>query len=219
MFLKKQRYVFFDVSDMFIQWVGRLFLTIIMHNVWIACDFFILRKFMLQYINNKIMGKIELLLLMLLSFLFISCDKEVDPGKVIIEHMITVALVDKEGNELLNVENENAYDPAKIRIYKVQDGKETLYADGTQDLVFGVNFLGEDVATGHYYTNLIVVYTDIIQDNHSTVIVKWNEQVADTVVCEVDPSWYDNIRKVYINGELLWDRNKSKDGPIFTLVK
>ena len=34
---------------------------------------------MLQYINNKIMGKIELLLLMLLSFLFISCDKEVDP--------------------------------------------------------------------------------------------------------------------------------------------
>ena len=91
------------------------------------------------------MGKIELLLLMLLSFLFISCDKEVAPGKVIIEHMITVALVDKEGNELLNVENENAYDPAKIRIYKVQDGKETLYADGTQDLVFGVNFLGEDV--------------------------------------------------------------------------
>lgn len=165
------------------------------------------------------MGKIELLLLMLLSFLFISCDKEVDPGKVIIEHMITVALVDKEGNELLNVENENAYDPAKIRIYKVQDGKETLYADGTQDLVFGVNFLGEDVATGHYYTNLIVVYTDIIQDNHSTVIVKWNEQEADTVVCEVDPSWCDNIRKVYINGELLWDRNKSKDGPIFTLVK
>lgn len=165
------------------------------------------------------MGKIELLLLMLLSFLFISCDKEVAPGKVIIEHMITVALVDKEGNELLNVENENAYDPAKIRIYKVQDGEETLYADGTQDLVFGVNFLGEDVATGHYYTNLIVVYTDIIQDNHSTVIVKWNEQEADTVVCEVDPSWYDNIRKVYINGELLWDRNKSKDGPIFTLVK
>ena len=211
---------FFDVSDMFFQWVGRLFLTIILHNVWIACDFFfILRKFMLQYINNKIMGKIELLLLMLLSFLFISCDKEVAPGKVIIEHMITVALVDKEGNELLNVENENAYDPAKIRIYKVQDGKETLYADGTQDLVFGVNFLGEDVATGHYYTNLIVVYTDIIQDNHSTVIVKWNEQEADTVVCEVDPSWYDNIRKVYINGELLWDRNKSKDGPIFTLVK
>ena len=51
------------------------------------------------------MGKIELLLLMLLSFLFISCDKEVAPGKVIIEHMITVALVDKEGNELLNVEN------------------------------------------------------------------------------------------------------------------
>lgn len=94
-----------------------------------------------------------------------------------------------------------------------------MYADGTQDLVFGVNFLGEDVATGHYYTNLIVVYTDIIQDNHSTVIVKWNEQEADTVVCEVDPSWYDNIRKVYINGELLWDRNKSKDGPIFTLVK
>lgn len=211
---------FFDVSDMFFQWVGRLFLTIILHNVWIACDFFfILRKFMLQYINNKIMGKIELLLLMLLSFLFISCDKEVAPGKVIIEHMITVALVDKDGNELLNVENENAYDPAKIRIYKVQDGKETLYADGTQDLVFGVNFLGEDVATGHYYTNLIVVYTDIIQDNHSTVIVKWNEQEADTVVCEVDPSWYDNIRKVYINGELLWDRNKSKDGPIFTLVK
>lgn len=198
---------------------GGFFLTIILHNDWIACDFFILRKFMLQYINNKIMGKIELLLLMLLSFLFISCDKEVAPGKVIIEHMITVALVDKEGNELLNVENENAYDPAKIRIYKVQDGKETLYADGTQDLVFGVNFLGEDVATGHYYTNLIVVYTDIIQDNHSTVIVKWNEQEADTVVCEVDPSWYDNIRKVYINGELLWDRNKSKDGPIFTLVK
>ncbi len=44
MFLKKQRYVFFDVSDMFFQWVGRLFLTIILHNVWIACDFFYIAK-------------------------------------------------------------------------------------------------------------------------------------------------------------------------------
>lgn len=69
------------------------------------------------------MGKIELLLLMLLSFLFISCDKEVAPGKVIIEHMITVALVDKEGNELLNVENENAYDPAKYVFIKSKMGK------------------------------------------------------------------------------------------------
>ena len=44
MFLKKQRYVFFDVSDMFFQWVERLFLTIILHNVWIACDFFYIAK-------------------------------------------------------------------------------------------------------------------------------------------------------------------------------
>lgn len=35
---------FFDVSDMFFQWVGRLFLTIILHNVWIACDFFYIAK-------------------------------------------------------------------------------------------------------------------------------------------------------------------------------
>ena len=35
MFLKKQRYVFFDVSDMFFQWVGRLFYS---KRDLIVCD-------------------------------------------------------------------------------------------------------------------------------------------------------------------------------------
>ena len=35
MFLKKQRYVFFDVSDMFFQWVGRFFYS---KRDLIVCD-------------------------------------------------------------------------------------------------------------------------------------------------------------------------------------
>lgn len=151
--------------------------------------------------------------LFLLLFLlpFISCDDESSNG-VNIRHHIDVMVVDKDGNDLLDPDTKGAYEPDEIRIYKVINGKETLYVDGTKDSPYGVSY-NYDYKTEEWepglpetcYVSLLVSFYDIIENNHTTAIVKWNAVEADTVTCEIDPEWNNNIKKIYVNGELKWD--------------
>ncbi len=159
---------------------------------------------------------------LLLALPFSSCkdddDDDIIVNGVVLEHSVDVILIDEDGNDLLDSRIEGAYDPNEIRIYKVVDGEEKLYRQGNLDAPYGVGFadkqeweaLGEDIPP-YSYVDLLVTFYDIIENNHSTVIVKWNAAEADTITCEVNPDWYNNINKIYVNGELKWERYKMGD--------
>lgn len=176
------------------------------------------------------MKRFLLSLLLFLPLIACSDDDEPTPG-VVLQHSVQVVLTDEEGNDLLDMRNEGSYDPEEIRIYKVINGEEELYVDGSMDAPYGVIFANKQEWVGMEgtpdvsYVDLLVMLPETIVDNRTTVVVKWNETESDTFVCEIDPEWNNNIRKVYVNGELKWDEHtlspiyNDYGSPAISLVK
>lgn len=66
----------------------------------------------------------------LCMLLLVACKDEVD-GPIILIHSFDVALVDKLGNDLLDPNVDNHYEPERIRIYKiVANVEDEIHGDG-----------------------------------------------------------------------------------------
>lgn len=141
-----------------------------------------------------------------LTLPFSSCnDDELAPGKLRQPRTaLSVVLLNKDGDDLLDPET-GIYDAEDIKVYYPIDGKEVLRAN--PDGVYLYKGCPNDgiYSDSIYYVTLSVIDDRTLVDNHTTAIVKWNKTEADTVVCEVNPDYFDEPLKVYINGELVWD--------------
>lgn len=52
---------------------------------------------------------------------------------------------------------------------------------------------------------LWIAFTGLcIVNGQSRIVVKWNEAEQDTIVCDIDPDWCNNIRSVYVYGVCKW---------------
>ena len=148
----------------------------------------------------------------LCMLLLVACKDEVD-GPIILIHSFDVALVDKLGNDLLDPNVDNHYEPERIRIYKiVANVEDEIHGDGLSYVPDGACFVPveeqkEAISNGCQQAFLIsisAVYEDAIVNGQSRIVVKWNEAEQDTIVCDIDPDWCNNIRSVYVNGVCKW---------------
>ena len=73
--------------------------------------------------------------------LLVACKDEVD-GPIILIHSFDVALVDKLGNDLLDPNVDNHYEPERIRIYKiVANVEDEIHGDGLSYVPDGACFV------------------------------------------------------------------------------
>lgn len=148
----------------------------------------------------------SLFILLCSSFFFFSCKEEIDGPNRPPELKLSVYLLDKDGNDLLNSETVGAYNADEVRIYYVINGEEVLKAnpDGVE-LGFAEAGVSEEYPDSIYFLNLEIIDPTAIVDNRITSILKWNNTEADTIVCVTNPDYFDEILKVYVNGEFKWD--------------
>ena len=127
---------------------------------------------------NTFIRMIGVAVLPLVSLL--SCDDEPVPGPRPAHQTVDVMLQDENGRDLLDQEQPDAYNPDDIQLYFLIDNQEVLMAN--------VPYIGDPSGNGR-----------------TTAIVKWNKTDADTIVCEVNPDYLNEIEKIYLNGEFVWD--------------
>ncbi|MDD3004442.1 hypothetical protein [Flavobacterium sp.] len=138
-------------------------------------------------------------------FIFIvSCSSDETKNAVLIATSIDVSITNEAGQDLLNSQNENSYNPQDIKIYYIDNfNAEILFDRPLWDYSKGF-FIYErpnDKFAIRIFTN------DIIESEIRTTLIKWNNTETDTIKCEIERegNYYTAVTKVWYNGILKYD--------------
>lgn len=153
------------------------------------------------------------ILLMLMTF-FLSCDNENKKEGFVIDTVVQMTLKNKNGEDLLNPNTVGTFNTDKIKIYYVdKQGKPQVYYESNLDNPKGYFiFKSENEYKIQIFTN-----TDSSISNPITII-KWNEEVSDTLKCEIQKEPNREIcTKVWVNDLLMYsDYSKER---IINIIK
>jgi hypothetical protein len=150
---------------------------------------------------------VSILLVLLIS----SCKENEQPQFFTVDMMAFITVVDKQGNNLLDPNQEGAYDPRDIKIFYERDGNMEEFYEARLDMPR--NFRIDPPEFDRDYIMALVL------DSEKTVIQR-NETEADTIQAEI----HDNassviVQKVYYMGELKWDGETATRGRGFAIIK
>jgi len=144
--------------------------------------------------------------------LFISsCSQEGQPQFATVDMMAFITVVDEQGNNLLDPNQEGAFDPKDIKIFYERNGKMEEFYESHLDM--RRNFRIDPPEFDRDYIMALVL-------NSKKTVIQWNEMEADTIQAEISDNGASIIvRKVYHNGELKWNGETAKTGRGFTIIK
>lgn len=128
-----------------------------------------------------------------------SCSKDEVPGSAAsFDTLIFITILDKQGNNLLDPNQEGYYDPRHIKIFYDRNGRMEEFYEGHLDMPR--NFRIDAPEFERDYVMALVL------DSEKTII-RWNEHESDTIQAEFHKTDFPSIRvtKVYFNSELKWD--------------
>jgi len=154
-------------------------------------------------------------LISIFSILFLliasSCNENEQPQFFNVDMMAFITVVDRQGNNLLDPNQEGAYDPKEIKIFYERNGNMEEFYEGHLDMPR--NFRIDPPEFERDYIMALVL------DSEKTII-QWNEAEADTIQAEIhDDGAIVIVRKVYYLGELKWDAETATKGRGFTIIK
>lgn len=158
----------------------------------------------------------SILYLFLVFFVFNACnsndeDKRVG-GDVSIDKCIYAIVKDKDGNDLFDPSVDGSINPTESRLYAVVNGEEQICYGNNDNAPYCVNIGNEKYDGAHFVALYLANHP---KDGVSEEIIKWNEILTDTIECKLDIN--NNIKKVYVNGELVFDQNSTNaDGRYIT---
>lgn len=149
-------------------------------------------------------------------FLFSACDSKDEEksvgGDPLIDKCVYAIVKDSNGNDLFDPSVDGYINPTNSRLYAVVNGEEQI-CYGKNDLApYCVNLSDEKYNDRHFATIYLVNHPE---NGTSEEIIKWTETLTDTIVCKLDVN--NNIQKVYVNGELAFDKSiANSDGRYIT---
>lgn len=133
--------------------------------------------------------------LFILAILSASCKENEQPHFVNIDRMAFITVVDEQGNNLLDPNQDGAFDPKDIKIFYERDGEMEEFYEGHLDMPR--NFRIDPPEFGSDYLIALVL------DSEKTVI-QWNEAEADTIQAEIhDAGASIMVQKVFYQGQLM----------------
>ncbi|WP_075349783.1 hypothetical protein [Algoriphagus marinus] len=145
--------------------------------------------------------------LVLISF---SCKENEQPQFATVDMMAFITVLDEQGNNLLDPNQEGAYYPKDIKIFYERDGKMVEFYEGY--LTMPRNFRIDPPEFGSDYLLALAL------DSEKTVI-QWNEAEADTIIAEIqDNASSVIVQKVYYQGQLMHELPTTKRRG-FTIIK
>jgi len=140
-----------------------------------------------------------------------SCKENEQPQFATVDMMAFITILDEQGNNLLDPNQEGAYDPKDIKIFYERDGKMVEFYEGY--LTMPRNFRIDPPEFGSDYLLALVL------DSEKTII-KWNENESDTILAEFLNNEIQSliVTKVYYQGQLMHELPTTKRRG-FTIVK
>jgi len=138
-------------------------------------------------------------LMLISAMIFLSCQEEKNSTNI--DTHIEIAVVDKNGNDLLNPSAENSFKEENIKIYYLINGvvEEVFYPNLDYPRCFRIY-----ERDGIYRMRLSPNGNE--KDEFPVTYIKWNETDTDTVKCNFSRG--DNsliCTKVWYNGVLMWE--------------
>lgn len=123
---------------------------------------------------------------------------------------IDIAFKDKDGNNLLDFNNENHFEAKDITVYNMVNG-EKIKVDNPRIDHPNNQFIYKDEATK---TNLLRVFLEA-----EFILLQLNATTTDTIKCTLKKSKGNtHIEKVWYNGKLKWTYGK-ESSQVITIVK
>jgi len=123
---------------------------------------------------------------------------------------IDIAFKDKDGNNLLDFNNENHFEAKDITVYNMVNG-EKIKVDKPRIDHPNNQFIYKDEATK---TNLLRVFLEA-----EFILLQLNATTTDTIKCTLKKSKGNtHIEKVWYNGKLKWTYGK-ESSQVITIVK
>ncbi|EKB48732.1 hypothetical protein [Cecembia lonarensis] len=154
---------------------------------------------------------------LVLLFLFSACSNEEQMptiGGFTLDRVLTLKILDEEGNDLLDPDHERYLDPSKIKVFYERDGRMVEFIQSHLDMPR--NFR---VDPPHEFQDTYLMF--LVLDSEKTVI-QWNENESDTIRAEFfkysGRDFLLKVTKVFFNGELKWDV-ESKSRRKVTIIK
>jgi hypothetical protein len=160
-----------------------------------------------------------ILFILIIAFILSGCHRGYVPMP---DNNVLISVIDKDGVDLLNPQNENAIENIYLNIYHEKDGELVRQRNNTSDfnqrgyeLIYPGYFLPETY-DGNYRIS-ILPSTDK-QNSKSLTVIEWGSGGhRDSLTCEFRRN-SSVITKLYYNGELKWSESDHTER-YFTIVR
>jgi hypothetical protein len=156
---------------------------------------------------KNLIGVFSIFLVLLIS----SCSQEEQPQFATVDLMAFITVLDEQGNNLLDPNQEGAYDPKDIKIFYERNGKLEEFYQGHLDMPR--NFRIDPPEFGSDYLLALVLESE-------KTIIKWNETESDTILAEFLNKEIQSltVTKVYYQRQLMHELPTTKRRE-FTIIK
>jgi hypothetical protein len=156
-----------------------------------------------------------------------SCSEENISEGYSISTAVKISVVDQQGSDLLDPDNENNLKSENIKIFHMIDGELTEFSEGYLDYPKGFLIYNPyDLGFNEQYLFCLLATdasasTGELESLLPVTYIQWNETDMDTVKCQYYQT--DNIlecTKVWFNGVLVWTSpGESGEGRWFQIFK
>lgn len=143
------------------------------------------------------------------------------PQENVIDATMHLAVMDSEGNDLLNPITTNAIDIFKIKVFYMVDGikqEANIYDSGNENDPKNIIIIPPSDSGQQIYIMGLFLNTDD-KSNITTTLLQWDKNKTDTFKAELDR--YNNsvvCTKVWLNDEVVFDVATSEGLRFYEIV-
>lgn len=162
------------------------------------------------------MKKIWLILLTTIIYSCESTDEKKEFG-MFIDSSVEFSVFSAKNEDLLNSENPNNLDTSKIKLFYVVDGVAQEYYRSNLDRPKGFKIFKYE---NNKEYRIIVDLNDLDKSEKTITYIQWSETDRDTIEATFERA-YNILRtkKIWLNGNLVWEEKGQGYSPYFKLIK
>lgn len=142
------------------------------------------------------------------------CSKDDDQAQYNLAVGFDMSIKDRDGNDLLDPANPNAFKESDIKLYYVIDGNVEEVFDGRLDSPRNFYIYNRN---SEYRIGITQNYTET--SDMPITYIKWNDNDTDTITSTFRRGENFVIQeKIFLNDSLIWDGTENLE-PSFELIK
>lgn len=158
------------------------------------------------------------ILLLMISFFSCNSNDENQPSATNIDAVVRFYVLNNQGDDLLNPNNQNSIDTDNLKIYEIINGEEVEVNNPNMDAPKGFWISPPEGKFDKYRLSLTL---NILEDSNTTItLLKWSESDLDSFKAELEKGEdYIICKKIWVNDIKVWDMIEDGDERFFILQK